>query len=232
VAPPFGLRREELIAKDVPPRVIDEGTARHDEWQAGRQATLARGRAPWVALATMTEWAAGDAAGVVERGPRDGVPEAEVVVVAPATGRPSGPRFGTLVHAALATVPLDVAPAALATLVATHGRIVGAEPEEVASAVTVVGAVLRHPLVEAARAAEGVGQCHRELPVTMLDGDLLLEGVADLAFEQDGVMTVVDFKTDRPDPDTLDRYARQVRTYAAAIQRATGKAVRPVLLQV
>ena len=31
----------------------------------------------------------------------------------------------------------------------------------------------------------------------MLDGDLLLEGVADLAFEHDGVMTVVDFKTDR-----------------------------------
>ena len=232
VAPPYGLRREELIAKDVPPRVIDEGTARHDEWLAGRQATLARGRAPWVALATMTEWAAGDAAGVVERGPLDGVPEAEVVVVAPATGRPSGPRFGTLVHAALATVPLDVSPAALETLVATHGRIVGAEPEEIASAVTVVGAVLRHPLAAAARAADGAGQCHRELPVTMLDGDLLLEGVADLAFEHDGVMTVVDFKTDRPDPETLDRYARQVRTYAAAIQRATGKAVRPVLLQV
>jgi hypothetical protein len=31
VAPPFGLRREELIAKDVPARVIDEGTARYDE---------------------------------------------------------------------------------------------------------------------------------------------------------------------------------------------------------
>jgi ATP-dependent exoDNAse (exonuclease V) beta subunit len=92
--------------------------------------------------------------------------------------------------------------------------------------------VLRHPLVEAARAAERDGRCHRELPLTMLDGDLLLEGVADLAFERDGVMTVVDFKTDRPDPETLDRYARQVRTYAAAVQRATGKAVRPVLLQV
>jgi len=68
--------------------------------------------------------------------------------------------------------------------------------------------------------------------VTLLDGDLLLEGVADLAFEQDGVVTVVDFKTDRPDSETLDRYARQVRTYAAAIQRATGRPVRPVLLQV
>ena len=232
VEPPYGLRRQELIAKDVPARVVEEGAARHEAWLADRQAALARGRAPWVAVSTMTEWAAGEAVGVVERGPLDGVPEAEVVTVAPLSGRPAGARFGTLVHAALATVPLGAAASALDTLVATHGRIVGAIPDEVAAAVSVVGAVLRHPLVEAARAAEREGRCHRELPVTMLDGDLLLEGVADLAFERDGVMTVVDFKTDRPDPETLDRYARQVRTYAAAIQRATGKPVRPVLLQV
>jgi hypothetical protein len=232
VEPPYGLRRQELIAKDVPAHVIEEGAARHEAWLADRRSALARGRAPWVAVSTMTEWAAGDTVGVAERGPLDGVPEAEVVTVAPLSGRPSGARFGTLVHAALATVPLDASASTLDTLVATHGRIVGAVQDEVAAAVSVVGAVLRHPLVEAARAAERDGRCHRELPVTMLDGDLLLEGVADLAFERGGVMTVVDFKTDRPDPETLERYARQVRTYAAAIQRATGKAVRPILLQV
>ena len=232
VDPPFGLRRQELIARDVPAHVIEEGAQRHEAWRTERHAALARGRAPWVAVSTMTEWAAGDAAGVIDRGPLDGVPEPEVVTVSPAAGRPSGPRFGTLVHAALATVPLDASPSALETLVATHGRIVGAAVEEVAAAVSVVDAVLRHPLVEAARAAERAGRCHRELPLTMLDGDLLLEGVADLAFEHEGVMTVVDFKTDRPDPETLDRYARQVRTYAAAIQRVTGQIVRPVLLQV
>ena len=68
--------------------------------------------------------------------------------------------------------------------------------------------------------------------MTMLDGDLLLEGVADLAFEHDGVMIVIDFKTDRADPEALAKYARQVRTYAAAVQRAAGQPVRPVLLQV
>ena len=232
VEPPYGLRRQELIAKDVPPHVIEEGAARHRAWHADRQAALARGRVPWAAVSTMTEWAAGDAAGLFDSGPLNGVPDSEVVTVGTASGRPSGTRFGTLVHATLATVPLDSSHAVLETLVATHGRIVGAEMGEVAAAVTVVEGVLRHPLVDAARAAERVGRCHRELPVTMLDGDLLLEGVADLAFEHDGVMTVVDFKTDRPDPETLDRYARQVRTYAAAIQRATGKPVRPVLLQV
>jgi ATP-dependent exoDNAse (exonuclease V) beta subunit len=154
------------------------------------------------------------------------------VTVTAADPRPGGKRFGTLVHAALATVPLDASTSMLDTLVATHGRIVGATAEEVVAAASVVAGVLSHPLGEAARAAERQGRCHRELPLTMLDGDLLLEGVADLAFEHDGVMTVVDFKTDRPDSETLDRYARQVRSYAAAVQRATGKAVRPILLQV
>ncbi|HEV8392805.1 MAG TPA: 3'-5' exonuclease, partial [Vicinamibacterales bacterium] len=232
VAPPYGLRREELIEKSVPEPVIAEGTQRFERWRDEREAALARGRAPWAAVSTMTEWAAGDAAGVLDGGPLDGVPESEVVTVSAHAGRPAGPRFGTLVHAALATVPLDASASLIDTLVATHGRIVGAEASEVAAAVAVVGAVLRHPLVEAARTAEREGRCYRELPLTMLDGDLLLEGVADLAFEREGVMTVVDFKTDRPDRETLDRYARQVRTYAAAIQRATGLAVQPVLLQV
>jgi ATP-dependent helicase/nuclease subunit A len=232
VAPPYGLRREELIARNVPDQVIDEGTRRYELWRDDRQAVLARGRAPWVAVSTMTEWAAADAAWTFEEGPLEGVAEAEVVTIASAPGRPSGPRFGTLVHAALATVPLDVQPAAREALVATHGRIVGATPDEVSAADAVIESVLAHPLAEAARHAEREGRCHRELPVTVLDGDVLLEGVADVAFEADGVVTVVDFKTDRADPEALARYARQVRTYAAAIQRATGKPVRPILLQV
>ena len=232
VAPPYGLRREELIAKNVPDHVIDEGTSRYDAWRDDRHAALARGRAPWVSVSTMTEWAAGEAAGMVEAGPLDGVPEADVISLPAGHARPAGPRFGTLVHAALATVPLDAPASEREQLVATHGRIVGATPEEVSAAGAIVEAVLAHPLVEAARDAERAGRCHRELPVTMLDGDLLLEGVADLAFEHDGVMTVVDFKTDRADPEGLERYARQVRTYAAAVRRATGKAVSPVLLQV
>ncbi len=108
VAAPFGLRREELIEKDVPPQVIDEGTQRHETWRTDRQAALDSGRTPWVAVHTMTEWTAEDAAGVVRSSRRSGrAPEAEVVTMAAAVGRPTGARFGTLVHAALATVPLD-----------------------------------------------------------------------------------------------------------------------------
>jgi len=152
VEPPYGLRRQELIAKDVPPHVIEEGAARHRAWHADRQAALARGRVPWAAVSTMTEWAAGDAAGLFDSGPLNGVPDSEVVTVGTASGRPSGTRFGTLVHATLATVPLDSSRPALEMLVATHGRIVGADAAEVAAAVTVVEGVLR-PYSDDRRAA-------------------------------------------------------------------------------
>ena len=223
VAAPFGLRREELIAKDVPPQVIEDGANTYDRWKAERQAALARGCTPWVSVSTMTEWAADD---------RHRVPEADTVTIGHEGERPAGVRFGTLVHAALATVPLDATPAARDALVATHGRIVGATAEEVSAAVAVVAAVLGHPLMNDARRAEREGRCYRELPVSMFDGDRLLEGVADLAFEIDGAMTVVDFKTDRAVAPALDRYVRQVAAYAEAIRLATGKPARAILLQV
>jgi ATP-dependent exoDNAse (exonuclease V) beta subunit len=233
-AAPFGLRREELIARDVPSQVIADGTARHEAWYAARDAAIERGRTPWVQVATMTEWAAGDAWATAAPGPLD-VREADVGVVTlppDASGRPAGPRFGSLVHAVLATVPLDAVPPARAALIATHGRIVGATTEEIAAAGAVLAAVLSHPIVESARRAERDGRCYRELPLTLRHGDLLLEGTADLAFEEDGVVTVVDFKTDRAVSPMLERYLRQVGVYAEAIRLATGKPARAVLLQV
>jgi ATP-dependent exoDNAse (exonuclease V) beta subunit len=230
VEPPYGLRRQELIAKDVAPDVIDAGTRRFEQWRDARDAARARGRVPWLSVTTMTEWAAPD--GFDDRGLLAEIPEAAVITLAPGARRPSGARFGTLVHAALASIPLAAPEASRAAMVATQGRIVGATFDEVDAATAVLEAVLAHPLVSAARAAERHGRCHRELPVTLIDGDTLLEGVADLVFEEDGVMTVVDFKTDRADPIGLTRYARQVRAYAAAIRSASGKPVRPILMQV
>jgi ATP-dependent exoDNAse (exonuclease V) beta subunit len=232
VAAPFGLRREELIAKDVEPGVIEDGARQYHAWHAERQAAIARGSTPWVNLRTMTEWAAEDDAGIFASHLLAGLPEAEVLTLGAGTGRPAGARFGTLVHAALATVPLAAGPETREAVVATHGRIVGASAEEVAAAASIVSAVLEHPLMAEARRAEREGRCHRELPVSLLDGDVLLEGIADLAFELDGVTTVVDFKTDRAVAPTLDRYRRQVGAYAEAIRLATGKPARAVLLEV
>ena len=54
----------------------------------------------------------------------------------------------------------------------------------------------------------------------------------DLAYQTDSGFVVVDFKTDAPAPDVLERYRRQVALYARAIQLATGQPVRAVLMTV
>ena len=61
---------------------------------------------------------------------------------------------------------------------------------------------------------------------------MVVEGVVDAAFLEDGVWTVVDFKTDVEIAGRLDEYRRQVALYAAAIARATGAPARAVLLQI
>ena len=58
--------------------------------------------------------------------------------------------------------------------------------------------VLSHDLLARARRADARGACRRETPVTLtLDDGTLVEGVVDLAFEEDGAWIVVDYKTDR-----------------------------------
>jgi len=77
------------------------------------------------------------------------------------------------------------------------------------------------------------GHCRRETPLTLREPDgALVDGIVDLAFLDDGVWTVVDFKTDRELDKELPVYRSQVRLYAAAIAAATGQEARPVLLRV
>ena len=58
-----------------------------------------------------------------------------------------------------------------------------------------------------------------------------MEGVLDLAFEDDGGWTVVDFKTASELAGALARYRRQVGMYASAVARATGRPVTAVLMR-
>ena len=59
-------------------------------------------------------------------------------------------------------------------------------------------------------------------PARWQDGTLV-EGIVDLAFEEAGAWTVVDYKTDREIAAAgEDRYRRQVALYASAIAQATG----------
>jgi len=63
---------------------------------------------------------------------------------------------------------------------------------------------------------------------------LLLQGVVDCFFEEDGALTVLDFKTDavRPDGEAAraETYRAQITAYAAALGRICGKRVRERIL--
>jgi ATP-dependent exoDNAse (exonuclease V) beta subunit len=117
--------------------------------------------------------------------------------------------------------------------VALQARILGATAEETATAIAVVEAALGHPLMKRAQSALERGRCRRETPVTLRESDgTLVEGVVDLAFEEDSRWLVIDFKTDRELAGRLAEYRRQVALYAAAIAAATGKATGAFLLRV
>ena len=87
-------------------------------------------------------------------------------------------------------------------MTAINGRIFNSTEDEVKAACIVVGAALEHPILRRAAATAASGRLRRETPVLhKLGNGLIVEGVVDLAFQEEGsnaaVWTVVDFKTDR-----------------------------------
>jgi ATP-dependent helicase/nuclease subunit A len=151
--------------------------------------------------------------------------------------RPSGRRFGTLVHAILASVDLDAGGDAIQASAAINGRLVGATEEETHAATAAVRAALGHPILQRAAASARKGELRRETPVMLtLDDGSLVEGVVDLAFREDKPdfvgWTVLDFKTDREFARLSDIYTAQVSLYSEAIRAATGLPSRAILLVV
>jgi ATP-dependent exoDNAse (exonuclease V) beta subunit len=130
----------------------------------------------------------------------------------------------------LATVALDAERDAIADAAGAQARIQGATPEERAAAATLVEAALVHPLLTRARDAWRRRRCRRETPITAVEPDgSILEGVLDLAFEEDDGWTVVDFKTQAELAGLPAR--RQVAGYAAVVSRVTGRPARAVVLR-
>jgi ATP-dependent exoDNAse (exonuclease V) beta subunit len=228
VQAPFGLRRDDLIVKDVEPEVLLQRRAAYDAWKAGREKAVADAAVPSLNVMTATKAASSPEL--------DGLDKVPVTIVSSSSDqpRPGGARFGSLVHALLADVPLgEEGVAALESLSAAHGRILGATADEVAAAREIVGALLAHPLLQAAARAAREGLCFREMPVTRrLESGMLVEGYVDLAFQEAGAFVVVDFKTDRELDGALDRYERQVSFYATAIRQVSGLSTRAFLMSV
>lgn len=217
--PRAGLRHQKILEAQSS-EASDEGTEAYGDWKAARQKTIDSGEVPEFFVQTVTKRAEG----------LNAVAGSSVVVeklLVDRTDRPSGPRFGALVHATLSTLSLRADEEAVRSEVESHARQVGATPAEVAAAQTVVGAAMAHPLV--ARATES-NDLRRESPVQFVDDDAIVEGYVDLAFREEGRWVVVDFKTDADIVEREAAYRAQVGLYVKGIGQATGTEVEGYLL--
>jgi ATP-dependent exoDNAse (exonuclease V) beta subunit len=216
----LGLRQEEILKGGVngelPPSMVA-----YREWKDRREKVNAAGQKKEFDVFT-----ASDAA----EAPGDFTVAVKFEATEKRTHRSAGPRFGTLVHTILRDVALDGNRAGIQELAKVHGRVVGASEREMEDAIEAVDAALRHPLLERARKSK---VCRRELPVLLkLEGNRVLEGVIDLAFEEDGCWLVVDFKTDAEIGSSRKRYEKQLRWYCLAMGRLNKTSVEAHLLSV
>jgi ATP-dependent exoDNAse (exonuclease V) beta subunit len=221
----MGLRQHRLLEADESGQVSQEGIRAYEEWRARRESMLGRGRRPLRRLETATELARSAMREEIA------IPEAAEIALERLDReptRPSGPRFGALVHAILMSVGPHGREDSISRCAAMHARILGASFEETSAAIQLVTRTLKSPLMSRAALA---AQVRRESPVVIRLADgLLIEGVADLAFEEAQGWTVVDFKTDTEIAGRLDEYRAQLGLYVRGIRASTSRPASGVLL--
>ena len=159
-------------------------------------------------------------------------------------GQPLTPaERGTAMHAALQfldfSVPADPAAVRAAVADMEARRLLTPEQARAVDAAA-LARFLQSPLCVRIRAAGKTVE--REYRFSLLQsaaafvpgaaaGDqILLQGVADCFFEEDGALVVVDFKTDRVAPDALaeraEHYRAQLEAYSLALAQIFGKPVK------
>jgi ATP-dependent exoDNAse (exonuclease V) beta subunit len=213
-----GLEASDALVDE--PSVSAEVRANYESWRAGLVATIDAGSVPKWKVRAARDLKFADH-------PDDiGLEHTDV----PREGRPHGRRFGELVHAVLAHVPLDSKRDFIERVVGVHAHALQAPTEEREAAVAAIESALRHPLLRSAKAALEV---RRETPVVdVLGVGEMLEGTIDLAFRDANGWTVVEFKTDDDLEAHLPEYQAQTEAYVKAIGGATKERTRGVLLRV
>ncbi len=217
VEPNFGIKQEQLLAEGN-----NSSMEAYREWEAARLAAIKSGSKPGheVFLATGNQpLPEGMAEKIV----------IETVSVEREIGRPGGARFGTLVHNILRDVALDTGDEQIGAMAKLHSRVTGASEVEGAAARRAVRQVLNHQMMQRASASASL---HREWPLRVELDEGLFEGIIDMAFLENNVWNVVDFKTDAYDTGRKRRYENQLRWYVLALERITGKSARGYLLSV
>jgi ATP-dependent exoDNAse (exonuclease V) beta subunit len=142
----------------------------------------------------------------------------------------AGTNVGRAVHAVLQSVDLETGQG----LEDTARAQAAAEgvPDREAEIVRLVRVALESDTVKRAVAS---GRWWREVPVGAPVGETVLEGFIDLLFEEDGQLVVVDYKTDSLETEEeiaarSGHYRIQAGSYALALQEATGRTVKEVIL--
>ena len=227
-----GALRHQRILEDGPDNAATaESEQVYAAWKKGREDLLSQAAQPSISVQTVTALARAE----MPQEPATRPPVQVEVIRRGDAERPSGRRFGALVHAVLASVDLDADVVAIQASATINGRLVGATRDEMDAAVITVRTTLGHSILQRAAASARKREIRRETPILLkLENGSLIEGVVDLAFRDDtpdfSGWTVIDFKTDREFAMASDRYKAQVATYAGAIQTATGMDSRGILL--
>jgi ATP-dependent exoDNAse (exonuclease V) beta subunit len=217
----LGLRQEEILSRADPEDAESPSLANYRQWQAERSRVRASGEIKQFDIFTATETLekpTGFAIAITHHS------------IEKAPQRPSGARFGALVHIILRDAALDADRDAVTGLAEVHARMLGATDDEREHAVDAVFRALRHPFIERSRQSTRV---RREFPVLLkLEDSRVLDGVIDLLFEANGRWQVVDFKTDADVGANRARYERQVQWYALAVSRLNQAPVDGHLLSI
>ncbi|MGE3509490.1 MAG: UvrD-helicase domain-containing protein [Vicinamibacterales bacterium] len=231
---PHGLRRADLVMKDVPRHVVADGRSAYDRWRLARADARARGADSSLRIATVRECVEPSRPEPLALPPGTDAIDVQIVDTGVEADREAGgAAFGTLVHAVLAQTPFDAPPERVRIIAEVEAAILGLSAADAAAASRRVTRVLSHDLLGRAARAARRGACRREAPVTfsLADGTLI-EGVVDLAFEEDGRWTVVDYKTDRELASAEPQYRRQVAAYALAVATAMRAPVSAILARI
>lgn len=208
-----GLRQNELLQDTG--AVSTQAAAAYRRWKSTRTNLLAEAAAPSLAVVNPSLRSAHAGAQweqeldpQIARAPR-------------ADQRPTGRRYGTLVHALLRDAPWDAGRAEWQQLARIHGAALQAPSDEQAAAIEAAEAAWAHPLLQRARASH---TCYREYPVTVpMGGGVLMEGAVDLVFLEGGRAIAIDYKTTGDWEAHAAEYSRQMRGYAWALRQVTGQ---------
>jgi ATP-dependent exoDNAse (exonuclease V) beta subunit len=224
-----GLRQQRILEADESGTEVARGQQAYSNWVESRSAAIAHASSPSIKAQTVTAFASG----VDLSDPALARIQLEKVA-RPDAKRPSGRRFGALVHAVLATVDFDATADEIGAAAQANARLMDATGEETNAVLIAVSDALKHPLIQRAARAEAL---RRETPVQHhRENGILIEGVVDLAFQESTPeftgWTVVDFKTDSEIEKSENQYRAQVAAYVEAIRLATASSARGFLLVV